>query len=146
MAFALDKPIIGVNHIEGHVYSVVFENPPIEYPAMALIVSGGHTNLFWIPEEGKYHLDGHRKCGVCFEPEQSRGHGGKCPECGKPLTLGAQVIIADRESVLDGQRLRALIEKHDATVLQATPSGWRVLIEAGWAGHGRFSALPAAVG
>ncbi len=58
-----------------------------------------------------------------------------------PLTLGAQVIIADRESVLDGQRLRALIEKHDATVLQATPSGWRVLIEAGWVGHGRFKAL-----
>ncbi|MBS0437017.1 MAG: amino acid adenylation domain-containing protein, partial [Proteobacteria bacterium] len=58
-----------------------------------------------------------------------------------PLTLGAQVIIADRDSVLDGQRLRALIEKHDATVLQATPSGWRVLIEAGWVGHGRFKAL-----
>jgi N6-L-threonylcarbamoyladenine synthase len=56
MAFALDKPIVGINHIEGHVYSVVFENPPIEYPAMALIVSGGHTNLFWIPEEGKYQV------------------------------------------------------------------------------------------
>src|SRR5437773_3707588 len=46
MAFALDKPLVGVNHIEGHVYSVAFENPPIEYPALALIVSGGHTNLF----------------------------------------------------------------------------------------------------
>src|SRR5918911_1667076 len=56
MAFALDKPIVGVNHIEGHIYSVVFENPPIEYPAMALIVSGGHTNLFLIPEPGKYKV------------------------------------------------------------------------------------------
>jgi N6-L-threonylcarbamoyladenine synthase len=56
MAFALNKPIVGINHIEGHVYSVVFENPPVEYPAMALIVSGGHTNLFWIPEEGKYQV------------------------------------------------------------------------------------------
>src|SRR5258708_20521880 len=40
------------------------------------------------PEEGKYHLDGHRKCGVRFEPAQSRGHEGTCPECGKPLTIG----------------------------------------------------------
>ena len=56
LAFGLDKPIVGVNHIEGHVYSVVFENPKIEYPALALIVSGGHTNLFFIPEEGKYKV------------------------------------------------------------------------------------------
>ena len=54
LAFARNKPLVGVNHIEGHVYSVVFENPPIEYPALALIVSGGHTTLFLIPEEGKY--------------------------------------------------------------------------------------------
>ena len=38
MAFALEKPIVGVNHIEGHIYSVVFDNPPIEYPAFALVV------------------------------------------------------------------------------------------------------------
>jgi N6-L-threonylcarbamoyladenine synthase len=56
LAFALEKPFIGVNHIEGHVYSVNFENPPVEYPALALIVSGGHTNLFHIPEEGKYKV------------------------------------------------------------------------------------------
>ncbi len=56
MAFALGKPIVGVNHIEGHIYSVVFENPPIEYPALALIVSGGHTNLFLVPEPGKYKV------------------------------------------------------------------------------------------
>ena len=56
MAFALDKPLVGVNHIEGHVYSVAFENPPIEYPALALIVSGGHTNLFFVPEPGKYKV------------------------------------------------------------------------------------------
>jgi N6-L-threonylcarbamoyladenine synthase len=52
----LDIPCIGVNHIEGHVYSIAFENPAVEYPALALIVSGGHTNLFYIPEEGKYKV------------------------------------------------------------------------------------------
>src|ERR687893_2163502 len=56
MAYALKKPIVGVNHIEGHVYSVVFENPPIEYPAFALIVSGGHSNLFLMPEPCKYKV------------------------------------------------------------------------------------------
>lgn len=56
MAFALQKPIIGVNHIEGHIYSVAFENPPVEYPALALVVSGGHTNLFAIPGPGKYKV------------------------------------------------------------------------------------------
>src|SRR5437868_15147992 len=56
MAFALQKPIVGVNHIEGHIYSVAFDNPPVEYPALALIVSGGHTNLFLMPEPGKYKV------------------------------------------------------------------------------------------
>jgi len=56
MAYALEKPLVGVNHIEGHIYSVVFDNPPIEYPAFALIVSGGHTNLFLVPEPGKYKV------------------------------------------------------------------------------------------
>jgi len=56
LAYGLGVPIVGVNHIEGHVYSVVFENPDIEYPALALIVSGGHTNLFFVPEEGKYKV------------------------------------------------------------------------------------------
>ncbi|MBL8207610.1 MAG: tRNA (adenosine(37)-N6)-threonylcarbamoyltransferase complex transferase subunit TsaD [Blastocatellia bacterium] len=58
MAFAAQKPIVGVNHIEGHVYSVAFEFPPPEYPALALIVSGGHTNLFLLPEPEKYKLLG----------------------------------------------------------------------------------------
>ncbi|HUE80525.1 MAG TPA: tRNA (adenosine(37)-N6)-threonylcarbamoyltransferase complex transferase subunit TsaD [Pyrinomonadaceae bacterium] len=56
VAFALNKPIVGVNHIEGHIYSVAFDNPPIQYPALALIVSGGHTNLFFIPEPAKYKV------------------------------------------------------------------------------------------
>jgi DNA helicase II / ATP-dependent DNA helicase PcrA len=47
------------------------------------------------PEEGKYHLDGHRKCGVRFEPPQSREHQGTCPECGKPLTIGVLHRVAE---------------------------------------------------
>ncbi|MFO7559695.1 MAG: UvrD-helicase domain-containing protein [Desulfobacterales bacterium] len=40
------------------------------------------------PEEGKYHLDGHRKCGVCSWPQESKKNKGICTVCGKPLTLG----------------------------------------------------------
>ncbi|WP_205857284.1 UvrD-helicase domain-containing protein, partial [Phytoactinopolyspora endophytica] len=42
----------------------------------------------FFPEEGKYHLDGHRKCDVRLEPAETRRLGGRCPECGKPLTVG----------------------------------------------------------
>ncbi|MBV9242334.1 MAG: tRNA (adenosine(37)-N6)-threonylcarbamoyltransferase complex transferase subunit TsaD [Acidobacteria bacterium] len=56
LAWGLDIPLVGVNHIEGHVYSISFENPAVEYPALALIVSGGHTNIFHIPEEGSYKI------------------------------------------------------------------------------------------
>ena len=56
LAYALDIPFVGVNHIEGHVYSVAFENSEVEYPALALIVSGGHTNIFHIPKEGSYKV------------------------------------------------------------------------------------------
>ena len=56
LAFSRGIPFVGVNHIEGHVFSVIFENPPIEYPALALIVSGGHTNIFHVPEAGSYKV------------------------------------------------------------------------------------------
>ncbi|RKT52481.1 UvrD-helicase domain-containing protein [Saccharothrix australiensis] len=42
----------------------------------------------FFPEEGKYHVDGHRKCGVRMEPRETAAHRGVCPECRKPLTVG----------------------------------------------------------
>ncbi len=42
----------------------------------------------FFPEEGKYHLDGHRNCGVILSPEESIQNRGICPVCGKPLTIG----------------------------------------------------------
>jgi len=58
---------------------------------------GGTVEFF--PEEGKYHLDGHRKCGVRLSPEETRKNKGRCPVCGKPLTVGVMyrvVELADR--------------------------------------------------
>jgi uncharacterized protein (TIGR00375 family) len=53
------------------------------------------------PEEGKYHLDGHRKCGVMLEPEETSARRGLCPVCGKPLTIGVLnrvFALSDRTS------------------------------------------------
>ena len=44
--------------------------------------------LEFYPEEGKYHYDGHRKCGVCWKPAQTLAADGICPECGRKLTIG----------------------------------------------------------
>jgi uncharacterized protein (TIGR00375 family) len=42
----------------------------------------------FFPEEGKYHLDGHRKCGIKLSPSETRAHDGRCPVCGGPMTIG----------------------------------------------------------
>ena len=58
-----------------------------------------------------------------------------------PLAVGAEVIIAGREQVLDGRELSVLLESSKATVMQATPSTWHMLIDAGWQGAPHFKAL-----
>jgi len=42
----------------------------------------------FFPQEGKYYLDGHRACGICLQPEQTRSYNGRCPTCGGKLTVG----------------------------------------------------------
>lgn len=63
----------------------------LDYWAIRSALETGHGyggSLEFFPEEGKYHLDGHRTCGVCLDPEQTKQHGGLCPTCGKELTIG----------------------------------------------------------
>ena len=52
-----------------------------------------------------------------------------------PLTSGAKVVIASEEVTRDGKALAALMRKSGATVMQATPSTWRLLLESGWEGN-----------
>ena len=47
------------------------------------------------PEEGKYHYSGHRNCGVALGPEESRRSTGRCPNCGRPLTLGVKHRVSE---------------------------------------------------
>jgi N6-L-threonylcarbamoyladenine synthase len=62
ISFATGLPLIAVNHIEGHIHAVILESAqhgtPVELPALALIVSGGHTHLFEARAEGGYRLLG----------------------------------------------------------------------------------------
>ncbi|HEY5359857.1 MAG TPA: UvrD-helicase domain-containing protein [Streptosporangiaceae bacterium] len=70
----------------------------LDYFAMAEAFRSGSGlagTIEFFPEEGKYHLDGHRKCGVRLEPDESDRYGGICPACGKPLTIGVLHRVAE---------------------------------------------------
>ncbi|MBQ6075921.1 MAG: tRNA (adenosine(37)-N6)-threonylcarbamoyltransferase complex transferase subunit TsaD [Lachnospiraceae bacterium] len=58
LAFGLKKPLIGVNHIEGHVSANFLEHPDLEPPFLSLIVSGGHTNLAFMKDYGVFEILG----------------------------------------------------------------------------------------
>ena len=58
LAFALGKPLVGINHIEGHIYANVLANPELKPPFVCLTASGGHTDLLYVPEFGRYEVLG----------------------------------------------------------------------------------------
>ncbi|MBE0476491.1 MAG: tRNA (adenosine(37)-N6)-threonylcarbamoyltransferase complex transferase subunit TsaD [Coriobacteriia bacterium] len=58
LAFALGVPLVGVNHLEGHVFANVLADPTVGPPLVALVVSGGHTSLVHMPEWGVYRTLG----------------------------------------------------------------------------------------
>ena len=65
----------------------------LSYPALKRAMETGEGfggTIEFFPEEGKYHLDGHRNCGVCLTPQEAESLGGLCPVCGKKLTIGVQ--------------------------------------------------------
>ncbi len=58
LAYAWHKPLLGINHMEGHIYANWFAHPPIQFPVVSLVVSGGHTELIHMPRHGTYRLIG----------------------------------------------------------------------------------------
>jgi uncharacterized protein (TIGR00375 family) len=70
----------------------------MDYFSMASALRTGDGlagTIEFYPEEGKYHLDGHRKCGIRFDPQQTRERDGVCPECHKPVTVGVLHRVAE---------------------------------------------------
>lgn len=92
--------------------ATIFETD-IDYFAMLKAMKTGHGlagTVEFFPEEGKYHLDGHRDCGVVLDPEDTAELGGICPVCGKRLTVGVL------------SRVEALADRRDGTMpLSARP-------------------------
>ena len=58
LGLALDKPLIGIHHLEGHLLSPLLASQPPEFPFVALLVSGGHTQLMRVDGVGQYSLLG----------------------------------------------------------------------------------------
>lgn len=58
IAYSLQIPLIGIHHIEGHIYSSIIENPDIDFPHICLTVSGGHNLLVHVISPGRYELIG----------------------------------------------------------------------------------------
>lgn len=58
----------------------------------------------FFPEQGKYHLDGHRGCKVCLEPKETRRSAGNCPACGKPVTVGVLSRVEELADRPEGWR------------------------------------------
>ncbi len=57
-AYALDKPLIAINHLQGHIYANFLENQDIAFPAVCLVVSGGHTSLIIMQDKTTYEMIG----------------------------------------------------------------------------------------
>jgi len=80
--------------------ATVFEMEP-SFAGLAEALSGGGPagriaeTIEFFPQEGKYHYDGHRACGVVMSPTESLAHKGLCPVCGKPLTHGVMRRVAE---------------------------------------------------
>jgi len=65
----------------------------LSYPAIIEAIKSKNPQKFlctieFYPEEGKYHYDGHRNCGISLSPKETKKYNGICPVCGKPLTIG----------------------------------------------------------
>lgn len=85
----------------------------LSYQGLSRAVQDGRGLLGTIeffPEEGKYHYDGHRKCHICLSPEEAEKYNGRCPVCGRKLTMGVDhriVQLSDREKGIRGEHGRS---------------------------------------
>lgn len=61
MAYAAGIPLIGINHLEGHIYANFLHHQDLEFPFLALLVSGGHTHLIFFEAHGQYQVLGHTR-------------------------------------------------------------------------------------
>ncbi|WP_234572756.1 UvrD-helicase domain-containing protein [Rhodohalobacter sp. 614A] len=90
-------------------------NTELSYDAMFEAFKSGiglSATYEFYPEEGKYHHDGHRKCGISFDPKETEKYNDICPVCGKPLTVGVLHRVeelADRDETIKSSGFEYII-------------------------------------
>ena len=76
---------------------------PLSYDGLSRAIQTGqglYGTIEFFPEEGKYHMDGHRKCNLCLTPSDTLKYNGICPVCGRKITIGVSHRVeelSDRE-------------------------------------------------
>jgi uncharacterized protein (TIGR00375 family) len=78
--------------------ATIFDLPEVSYPGIVRALKareGLVGTIEFHPEEGKYHVDGHRACGVSRSPKEAMAEGNRCPVCGKELTIGVLHRVED---------------------------------------------------
>ncbi|MBC8536140.1 UvrD-helicase domain-containing protein [Feifania hominis] len=81
---------------------------------------GFRGTIEFFPEEGKYHLDGHRNCGVCLTPAETAAQDGRCPVCGRKLTIGVLHRVEELADRPEGYRPANALPFESLAPLQET--------------------------
>lgn len=84
-------------------------NAELSYAGLKRAIEGGADAGFggtieFFPEEGKYHLDGHRNCNLCLKPAETEQYNGRCPICGKKITIGVEHRVEQLADRPEGYR------------------------------------------
>ena len=109
LSFALDKPLVGVNHMEGHIFANFLSNPGLEPPFLTLVVSGGHTQLVKINGYNSFELLGQTRDDAAGEAFDKIAR-----VMGYPYPGGPQIDALAKEGNADAIVFpKALHEKHN---------------------------------
>ena len=113
LAILWGKPLVPVNHIEGHIVSPLIENPEAKLPALALIVSGGHTELIFIEKWGSYKKIGTTRDDACGEAFDKVARLLELPYPGGPEIGRLAKMAEDRKDPKEWSLPRPMIDSPD---------------------------------
>ena len=119
-----------------HLAYLMYTSGSTGKPKGVQVPRGALTNFLWSMREWLELNENDRMLAVTTTSFDIAGL-----EIWLPLLVGAQIVIASRESAADGNALRGLVEHYGITALQATPVTWRLLFDAGWRGKRDLQAV-----
>lgn len=110
LAWSLGRPLLGIDHVEAHLHAGLLESPPVEHPALGLVVSGGHTSLFLLEAPGHCLEIGrtiddaigeaYDKIGVLLDlPYPGGPHVDRLAGAGDPCAFDFPVSLPRRDSI-----------------------------------------------